>query len=1055
MSNNLKSSKALSIGEIVDGRTFRIPLYQRNYKWGKETAEKLATDLWKSYQKDDAKSIGLLTLHQSGDNEYYIIDGQQRFITLSIIFSLLLPDGEMPIKLSFDRDDADEKRSKAIHEEYRKDWVGRSTDEDRIMRNKEAIKKALEEAIKDGKCVSFPGFAKHIKDKCVMLCSVIEAEPEKEFMNLNAYKTKFSVCDYVRANLISLNTFCKKDLEEDNSILASCLEKYTYKTAVACLYDDILNILYSDMKMGKPFENVYSVVKGSYTDPDLTKESRINILFSNEKESSDTGGGYFSQEINKKSEEWIKILLKIACAKKLLAQLEQEMGDYNFSSAKKIDDYQKLKKENFLDLVMGIDVKEEGINTITLARLLKENSNVGHVLMKELGATDLTLANRYFESFVYSSINEATVTSAEKNDGDSIALPQMSDDEIISCIQGAGQYIIARFLDEQKQASDASVSIAPILDLEDRENPNFGGDLGSGDDDTIAVRELFKHNFIIPVIQRDYCVGARIAEDKREDDFLGYLLKNFGEKKDAIASTILVSVEKETNDIYVFDGQQRLYTIYQILKYCGGETDEKFTFAGRRNGPSKYSEAAVENLKDALKKRVEEKDKLEFRDFLYDHVKFKVKVTKSVSAAEQFFMDINGGVPLKNYEIFKSCLCERLEKLKKEDFIKKLENEWLSWFYRFLDIKNDDDSDKEELVEMRFIEFLCRFFIMRRNDSEAPLPAFDCIDSKSELVGKLGYINELTENDIENICKVMGYLTDHKDAIKDCKNEIAIQYNVNAPYKMSITPFCLSPKIESKGNPINICCYFLHQEDTPRSAFIYCYKNYILHHFIHSLTQETRERLENYYSWKEKDISALIKLYNEDLLIQDCIRRILGEEIEDRIYPYAQKKEIKMRFCGGYQTGVLEGPELIPEEEIPAYYVGSLEEGDYVRLNYLYDKVIEEHPELKDKENIILDFILTDYSHSIKKANDNSTFPSSTFIAFWRESAITSSLKLRCEKEWVRIDGSVVECVVKREIVEGASESEIAELNHLDAYSLSSKSALSGLIRNGFTAPGL
>lgn len=44
-------------------------------------------------------------------------------------------------------------------------------------------------------------------------------------------------------------------------------------------------------------------------------------------------------------------------------------------------------------------------------------------------------------------------------------------------------------------------------------------------------------------------------------------------------------------------------------------------------------------------------------------------------------MDINGGVPLQKYEIFKSYLYKRLKILNKDEFLKKMENEWLKSFY--------------------------------------------------------------------------------------------------------------------------------------------------------------------------------------------------------------------------------------------------------------------------------------------------------------------------------------------------------------------------------------
>lgn len=469
---DLKSPKALPIGAIIKNRKFRVPMYQRNYKWGICTAEKLMKDLIESYQKSIkentaiTKSIGLLTLHQSIDSEFLdIIDGQQRFITLSIIFNTLC-DEKVPIKLSFERDGEDGTRINAIHEKYTDKWKGNSSDVDRIMRNKKQIKECLGNISENEK----EDFKEYILKNCVMLCSIVEVDPEKEFMNLNAYKTKFSVCDYVRSNLISLNSFYREELEKKNSIIASCLENHSYKTAIAHLYDDILDIFYFGPIASGTYKDVFSVVKGKYSNPDETKESRINILFS--QELSDTEKGYFSDEINKSGNEWIQILLKVACTKKLMAQLKQEMKEGYFSSAKEIDDYQKLKQKNFLDLIMDLNMEKERIDTITLAKILKKNSNVGYVLMKELGKDDLKLANRYFESFVYSGINRATITATEV-ENDPIELPGMSDEEVISCIQGTGQYVIDRFLYEQQQVSDASVVTAPVLDLEDRENLDF------------------------------------------------------------------------------------------------------------------------------------------------------------------------------------------------------------------------------------------------------------------------------------------------------------------------------------------------------------------------------------------------------------------------------------------------------------------------------------------------------------------------------------------------------------------------------------------------------
>lgn len=89
-------------------------------------------------------------------------------------------------------------------------------------------------------------------------------------------------------------------------------------------------------------------------------------------------------------------------------------------------------------------------------------------------------------------------------------------------------------------------------------------------------------------------------------------------------------------------------------------------------------------------------------------MKLKVKIVNSVSGAEQFFMDINSGVALKPYEIYKAMLCDRLSKIQKGNVVRKIENKWLDFFYSYRkkylgvsDIK-ENEEDEEELLEIRF-----------------------------------------------------------------------------------------------------------------------------------------------------------------------------------------------------------------------------------------------------------------------------------------------------------------------------------------------------------------
>jgi hypothetical protein len=80
------------IGEIFDtNNRYIIPLYQRNYAWGKEQIEALIQDIYEAYKLDSKKHyyIGSLVVLKRRNGDYEVIDGQQRLTTLSLLTRLL------------------------------------------------------------------------------------------------------------------------------------------------------------------------------------------------------------------------------------------------------------------------------------------------------------------------------------------------------------------------------------------------------------------------------------------------------------------------------------------------------------------------------------------------------------------------------------------------------------------------------------------------------------------------------------------------------------------------------------------------------------------------------------------------------------------------------------------------------------------------------------------------------------------------------------------------------------------------------------------------------
>lgn len=101
MSNNEdnKSIIYLSIRELLDAKNgkYIIPIYQRNYAWGKLELEQLIDDVYDAsiHSKDKSYYIGSLVVYKRKNGYYEVIDGQQRLTSLTILYSVLLAKDEL------------------------------------------------------------------------------------------------------------------------------------------------------------------------------------------------------------------------------------------------------------------------------------------------------------------------------------------------------------------------------------------------------------------------------------------------------------------------------------------------------------------------------------------------------------------------------------------------------------------------------------------------------------------------------------------------------------------------------------------------------------------------------------------------------------------------------------------------------------------------------------------------------------------------------------------------------------------------------------------------
>lgn len=70
---------------IGNNKKFIVPKFQRDYSWGSEQWDDLWQDIETKIKEEDDHYMGYLVLQTNDDKTFYIIDGQQRFTTVTIL----------------------------------------------------------------------------------------------------------------------------------------------------------------------------------------------------------------------------------------------------------------------------------------------------------------------------------------------------------------------------------------------------------------------------------------------------------------------------------------------------------------------------------------------------------------------------------------------------------------------------------------------------------------------------------------------------------------------------------------------------------------------------------------------------------------------------------------------------------------------------------------------------------------------------------------------------------------------------------------------------------
>jgi hypothetical protein len=85
--HSLLDTSTVNLAELLgNGRVYRVPTYQRDYSWREESWEDLWLDILALRAREEGRHyMGSVVFQSRSDQEFLIIDGQQRLATLSLI----------------------------------------------------------------------------------------------------------------------------------------------------------------------------------------------------------------------------------------------------------------------------------------------------------------------------------------------------------------------------------------------------------------------------------------------------------------------------------------------------------------------------------------------------------------------------------------------------------------------------------------------------------------------------------------------------------------------------------------------------------------------------------------------------------------------------------------------------------------------------------------------------------------------------------------------------------------------------------------------------------
>lgn len=279
MDNN--KVKTLTVSELCNGDNYIIPIYQRNYAWGRDEIELLIQDISEAQVKNKENNyyIGSLVVAKRKDS-YEVIDGQQRLTTLKLLLSYF---NQSPnINLTFEHRD---ESNQSLNNLGKNNEYGNSIE----IGYKFILDIFSEKIVKENKEKNFneEEFSSFLQEKVVILRTEVPEDTDLNhyFEIMNNRGEQLEKHEVLKARLM------EKLLNEDKKLFAliwdACSDMSVYAIKrFPYSNDESKNIRTSDAffgelvnKIPESFDKMKDILnKIEYTDKETNKESILNLL---------------------------------------------------------------------------------------------------------------------------------------------------------------------------------------------------------------------------------------------------------------------------------------------------------------------------------------------------------------------------------------------------------------------------------------------------------------------------------------------------------------------------------------------------------------------------------------------------------------------------------------------------------------------------------------------------------------------------------------------------------------------------------------------------------